>query len=437
MLGKVKLRRGGVFVALQLMAALTLLAACAGPAAAPTAPPTTAAQSTTAAQPTQAAGPVTVRFVILGYSPNTPKLYQAAIDDFQAANPNIKVSLENVSWDLAHEKILGWITSGDTPDISVIGPKWIPELRKLDGLQPFDAYISKTVVDNFPKSLTEPLTFDGQLYSVPEALSTRLMFYRKDLYAQAGFNEPPKTWDDFMKVSKAVNNPPQTYGFSLQGSGDETIWYYTYFMLGAGGYFTDANGNWKVNSPENVDALRYEVELAKAVTPPDPTAIAQETVQGLFTSGQAAAYWGPPWVLPSIKDDIKANVALADYPTKSGQPAPLYIQDSFALFKAAKHPAEAVKFLEFWNQDKYQVEFNKVESLIPVTISSGKDAYFANDPALLRFVESIPYARSYPIKDGWETVNVAVREAVQAALLGTDPQKALDDAQAKIEAASP
>lgn len=424
--------RGATILMLVILVVSTLLAGCGSPATETGGQPTATGPAGTTKEP------VNVRFVILGYSPNTPKLYQEAIDDFQVANPGIKVTLENVSWDVAHEKILGWISSGDTPDISVIGPKWLPELMRLDGVQPFDPHIDKDFVGNFPTSLTQPLTIDGKLYSLPEALSTRLMYYRKDLYEKAGYKEPPKTWDEFVKVSTAVNDPPRLHGLSIQGSGDETIWYYTYFMLGAGGYFTDADGNWKLNSPENVEALQFEVDLVKKhkVTPPDPTSIAQETVQGLFTGGQAAAYFGPPWTLPAIKKEIQPNVGLADYPTKSGKPAPLFIQDSFVMFKKAKHPAEAAQFLKFWFQDKYQVKFNTVESLIPVTNSAGKDPAFASNPALQRFVQSIPIARSYPIKDGWETVNVALREAVQAALLGEDPKKALDDAQAKVEAAS-
>jgi multiple sugar transport system substrate-binding protein len=384
--------------------------------------------------PTAGKAPVNERFVILGYGPNTPKLYQEAIDDFQAANPQIKVTLENVSWDLAHEKLVAWINSGDVPDISVVGPKWLPELMRLNGLQPFDPYVDKEFLGNFPTSLISPLTLRGKLYSIPEALSTRLMYYRKDLYAKVGFTTPPKTWAEFAKVSQAVSQPPNVYGFSLQGSGDETIWYYTYFMLGAGGYFTDAAGNWKVNRPENIDALRFEVDLVRKykVTPPDPTGIPLETVQGLFTDGHAASYWGPPWTLPAIKEGIRPNVGLADYPTKSGKPAPLFIQDSFVLFSKSQHPAEAMKFLKVWFQDKYQIKFNQVESLIPVTISAGRAPAFANDPALQRFVKSISYARSYPIRDGWEAVNVAVREAVQAALLGKDAKQALDEAQAKI-----
>jgi multiple sugar transport system substrate-binding protein len=389
------------------------------------------------AAPVAAQDQVTVKFNILGYSPNTPVLYQKAIDDFQAENPNIRVELSNGSWDTAYEKILSWINTGDSPDITVLGPKWLPELISLDGLQPFDEYLSEGFLDDFSPSLTDPLKFDGQQYSIPEALSTRMMYYRTDALEAAGITEPPSTWDDYVPALQAAQNPEELWGMAIQGAGDESVWYYSYFMLGAGGYFTDAEGNWKLNSPENVEGLQFMVDLVSkhGVSPPDPTAVDQDTVQALFTGGSAIAYWGPPWTLPAIDPAIAPSVAIAPYPTKSGEPAPLFIQDSFVLFKSAKHPAEAVKFLEFWSQPKYQVEFNVVESLIPVTISAGNDPAFTENPALQEFVKAIPVARSYPLKVGWESVNVALRTAVQAALLGEKtPQQALDDAQAEVEA---
>lgn len=379
---------------------------------------------------------VVVKLNILGYSPNTPKLFQAAIDDFEKANPGIKVALTNGSWDTAHEKILSWANTGDTPDITVFGPKWLPELISVDALQPFDQYASKEFLGNFPESLMEPLRVDGKLYAIPEALSTRMMYYRTDVFEKAGVTSPPTTWSEYVDALRKVKASSKDYPLAVQGSGDEAIWYYTYFLLGAGGNFADSSGKWKVNEPANVEALQFEADLVNVdkVTAPDPTSVDQDTVQALFTSGKAASYWGPPWTLPSIDASIKDKVAIAPYPTKSGQPAPMFIQDTFALFKKAKHPAEAVKFLEFWSQDKYQVEFNDVESLIPVTTSAGKAPVFQDNKALQAFVAAVPQSASYPILAGWETVAVEVRNAVQAALLGKKTaQKALDEAQSAIE----
>jgi ABC-type glycerol-3-phosphate transport system substrate-binding protein len=381
-----------------------------------------------------AAAPVVVKFNILGYSPNTPKLYQEAIDAFQAANPGIKVELTNGSWDTAYEKILGWVKSGDTPDITVLGPKWLPDLYALDALQPFDKYASAGLLANFSPALLDPLKKDGQQYSLPEALSTRMMLYRKDVYDKARITSAPKTWAEFKTALQKIKAVGGFDGLCVQGTGDETIWYYAYFMLGAGGDFVDSTGNWNVNQPANIEALKYEVDLVKSgLTNKNPAGVNQDSVQALFTSGKASTYWGPPWILPGIKAELQPNVMIANYPTKSGKPAPLYIQDSFVLFKAAKHPAEAVKFLEFWNQDKYQVKFNLTESLIPITTSSGAASEFQSNAALKAFIDAIPMSKSYPIKKGWETVNNEVRNAVQSALLGkASPKDALDLAQKTI-----
>lgn len=380
---------------------------------------------------------VVVELNILGYSPNTPKLFQEAINDFEKENPKIKVKLTNGSWDTAHEKILSWVNTGDTPDITVLGPKWLPELMEIDALQPFDSYMTAGFTDNFSDSLLDPLKVDGKLYMLPEALSTRMMYYRTDVFAKAGVNEPPATWDEYLDALQKVKASGDMFPLAVQGSGDEAIWYYTYFLLGAGTNFADSSGKWAVNAPANVEALQFEADLVNRykVTAPDPTSVDQDTVQALFTSGKAASYWGPPWTLPAIDEGIKDKVKIAPWPTKSGSPAPMNIQDTFALFKKAKHPQEAVKFLEFWNQDKYQVKFNEVESLIPVTNSAGKAPTFQNNEALQAFVAAIPASKSYPILAGWETVNVEVRNAVQAALLGKKTaQQALDEAQSAIDA---
>jgi multiple sugar transport system substrate-binding protein len=216
---------------------------------------------------------------------------------------------------------------------------------------------------------------------------------------------------------------------------------YYYFVLGAGGWWINEQGEWEVNSPECVEALQFEVDIVHKykVTQPNPAASGMDTIQGIFSEGRCATYWGPPWTLGQIRDshpELLDDLWVTDYPTKSGKPAPMYIQDAFALYKGGKHLDEVAKFIEFWSQDKYQVKFNKTESLIPVTISAGNDPYFQDNAFLSRFVKSIPNSKTYPFKIGWETVNVEVRSAVQRALLQQQtPKQALDEAQRNIMAA--
>jgi multiple sugar transport system substrate-binding protein len=386
--------------------------------------------------PSHAASGGSIQFMDLPYSTNTVPLYTAAAHDF-TKQTGTSVTLSQDTWDDAHAKFLSLLAAHKQPDIAVFGPKWLPEFIKLGVLQPLDSYMPKSFLANFPKSLLKQLTINGHLWALPEALSTRLMYYRTDLFHKAHISSPPKTWTQFLSDAKKLNDPPKHYGFVEEGSGDEIVWYYTYFLYGAGGRYTNKAGKWAVNQPANVRALQFEADLANKykVTQPHPTGSGLDTAQELLVKGKSAMNWGPPWIISTIKQQNKSllkHIQVTDYPTVSGKPAPLFIQDVFVMFKGAQDPQAAAKFLQFWSKDKYQIKFNTVESLIPVTKSAGNAPVFRNDKRIQRFVHSIPYSISYPVKDGWDVVNTEVDKAIQSALLGTPAKKALDQAQAAI-----
>jgi multiple sugar transport system substrate-binding protein len=377
-----------------------------------------------------------ISFLDLPYDQNTIPLYTSAAKAFQAKT-GTSLTISQATWDVAHSKFLSLLSAHKQPDVAVFGPKWLPEFIRLGVLQPLDSYFPKSFLNNFPKSLLDQVTINGHLWALPEALSTRLMYYRTDLFKQAGIKSPPKTWTQFVADAKKLTTPDH-YGFCVQGQGDETIWYYTYFLYGAGGRYSNAAGKWAVNQPANVRGLQFEADLTNKykVTQPNPTGTGLDTAQELLVKGKCAMYFGPPWILAIMQQQnpkILPNIQVTDYPTASGKPAPLFIQDVFVMFKGAKNPAAVADFLKFWNQDKYQVNFNKTESLIPVTKTSGAAPYFRHNARIQRFVKSIPYSISYPVKDGWDTVNTEVAKAVQAAFLGTSAQKALGTAQTAIE----
>jgi multiple sugar transport system substrate-binding protein len=377
-----------------------------------------------------------VQFLDIPYSTHTVPMFQQAADDF-AAQSHVKINISQVDFESAHAKFLSLLQAHKQPDFAVFAPKWLPEFIRLGVLEPLDTHLPKSFFDQFPKTLIDQVTFDGHIYALPEALSTRLMFYRKDLFNQAGI-APPTTLAQFLPAAQKLNQPPNQYGFLVQGTADEMVWNYTYFLYGFGGSYTDASGNWAVNQPTNVQALQYEADLANKyhVTQPNPVGSGLDTVQQLFVKGKAAMIWGPPWILSIIQEQnpgLLKNIGVTDYPTLSGNPAPMFMQDAFVMFKGAKNPTAAADFLKFWNQDKYQVKFNTTESLIPVTTSSAKAPEFTGNPNLQRFISSIPYSRGYPVKDGWIVVNTEVNKAIQSALLGTTTaQQALDTAQQAI-----
>ncbi len=83
------------------------------------------------------------------------------------------------------------------PDVCQLGNTWIPEFAALDALEPLDTLAaSSKIVDraDYFAGIWDTNVVDGGLYGVPWYVDTRLLFYRSDLLAQAGFDAPPRSW---------------------------------------------------------------------------------------------------------------------------------------------------------------------------------------------------------------------------------------------------
>jgi len=100
--------------------------------------------------------------------------------------------------------------AGDaTPDICQLGNTWIAEFVALNALEPLDRYAAASpVVDlrDYFSGILDTNRLDGVLFGVPWYVDTRLLFYRRDLLAQAGFAEPPVSWGEWTRMLAAITS---------------------------------------------------------------------------------------------------------------------------------------------------------------------------------------------------------------------------------------
>ncbi|MFN3414000.1 MAG: extracellular solute-binding protein [Thermoanaerobaculum sp.] len=127
--------------------------------------------------------------------------------DFEKANPGIRVRLQQIPFTAAHEKLLTAIVGRSTPDVAQVGNTWIPELAALKVLEPLDPWLprfSGLNPQNFFPGIWETNVVDGVVWGIPWYVDTRVLFYRQDLLAAAGFPSPPKTWESFRQAMQAL-----------------------------------------------------------------------------------------------------------------------------------------------------------------------------------------------------------------------------------------
>jgi multiple sugar transport system substrate-binding protein len=129
--------------------------------------------------------------------------------------------------------------------------------------------------------------------SVPISPLIPMLYYRGDLYREAGL-QAPKTFADLEANARKFHNPPDIYGIVQRGArGPHTVAYdfYPYLYGHGGGIFKDqSSGDYSVtlNSPEGREALDYYIRLAREAGHPKTAASDQAEVIQAMVTGHAA-----------------------------------------------------------------------------------------------------------------------------------------------------
>jgi multiple sugar transport system substrate-binding protein len=137
------------------------------------------------------------------------------------------------------------------------------------------------------------VTADGKLMSIPISPLIPMLYYRGDLYKEAGLSAP-KTFAELEANAKKFHNPPGMYGIVQRGArGPHTVAYdfYPYLYGMGGGIVKDQSANdytVTLNSKEGREALDYYIRLAKEAGHPKTAANDQAEVIQAMVTGHAA-----------------------------------------------------------------------------------------------------------------------------------------------------
>ena len=112
------------------------------------------------------------------------------VPEFEKRNPGIKVKVQAVPWNAAQEKLITAFASDNTPDACQLGNTWVPQFTYLNAITNLDEYITESSVvkkENYFEGIWDTNVLDSLVYGIPWYVDTRLIFYRADIFEQAGY----------------------------------------------------------------------------------------------------------------------------------------------------------------------------------------------------------------------------------------------------------
>ena len=357
---------------------------------------------------------VVLDVVIAQYTDHTAEWWAEFETTFEAANEDIDLNIEVISWNDITAQISSRIQTGEQPDILNISPfsTYVGD----DLLVPVDDYISDTVKANIIPSFYEANTVDGTVWALPILASVRCLFVNKDILAQAGVEAIPTTWEELAAACDAVlaNCPGviplvQDWGNPHYGSLNEIFWPY---FWSAGGEIVDDAGNLTINSAEGLVATELLYDMAqKGYLGANATAC--DDVKVPFSNGEAA------FVFMASGNALKLEGINWEYVTalQGPQDAETFVAaDSLVMFESCENKELAAKLMKYLTSSDVMSRYHKtITDQPPITAD---EEYTGSEKYAGLFTDDAGMLRSLPVFKGASSMYDALYKNIQSMMLG-------------------
>ena len=419
---------------LVLAMALTLVA-CGAKEEAPAATEAPKAEAPAAEAPAASAEKVEVTMIAAQYGNETADWWANFVKEFNAANPTINLTVDVVSWNDIYTVVNTRVANGQAPDLLNID---VFADFQADGLLlPAEDWVSEeTYAKFFPSFLAESVV-DDVVWAVPDLASARALYYNKDILDAAGV-AVPTTWEELKAACEAIKAyDADIYPWGVDMTTDEGQACFAYYAWNNGGGFVDADGNWALNSAENVEAVEFITGLVKdGLTNTDPTTETRYDLQEMFAAGKMAMMIGPNQISKYCEANGGINYGIASLPTNGDKAgASVGVMDRIMCFDNGytdEELAAVTAVVDAFYDDEPYADWVLMEDFLPAT-STGNELCAAADPGMAAWIDVIGSAKFYPAaKAEWADVKQGVIAVQQEVLLGGNAQELLDALQAEI-----
>lgn len=378
---------------------------------------------------------VTLRLVAAEYgdsAANSSKKYWGElVEKYEADHPNVRVQVSVYSWNDVDRKVKEMVAAGKAPDMAQIGA--YADYAARNQLYETGQLLSIPVQADFLPQLTEAGKVRRISYGMPFAASTRVLFYNKKLFADAGISSAPETWDELAQDAAALKAEGVKTPFALPLGPEEAQAETMQWLLSGGAGYTDDVGSYKLDSDANIETFTWLKDelVGKGLTgPTDPAKLNRADAFAAFARGEVGMLNGHPTLMADAAER-GVEFGMAPMPGRDGKArANLGVADWMMAFKQNGNRKEIGEFLDFVYSEKNVLAFSRKYDLLPVTTSASHTMSASKSDSDLRpFLDELPQAELPPVgKKSWAGVSAAVKERIGKAVSGNGSPKAVLEA---------
>ena len=321
--------------------------------------------------------------------PENMAYFDAAVAEFEAANPTIDIVMEAVADEPYKDKIRVLMASDQVPDIyfswsGEFGRKFAREGRTLDLTE---ALAGPEWQGRFAAASLEPFQFEGKQFGIPVNVDSKYMIYNKAIFEKHGLSVPT-TFAEFIALNDALlaaGEVPIAYG-------NQAPWAATHYIgdlfakmvpddVRQADYQLLAPADQLYTHPGYVEALAlYKSFGDKGYFNNGANAISHQQARGAFIAGRSAMVYLELVEFYMLADTPVAEQGWGFFPLPPMEGAAgrndllTGAPDGFLISSKTEHPDEALAFLNFITSPEQAAKYVSTTGMTSAVIGSVTEA---------------------------------------------------------------
>ena len=317
--------------------------------------------------------------------PENMAYFDAAVAEFEAANPTIDIVMEAVADEPYKDKIRVLMASDQVPDIyfswsGEFGRKFAREGRTLDLTE---ALAGPEWQGRFAAASLEPFQFEGKQFGIPVNVDSKYMIYNKAIFEKHGLSVPT-TFAEFIALNDALlaaGEVPIAYG-------NQSPWAATHYIgdlfakmvpddVRQADYQLLAPADQLYTHPGYVEALAlYKSFGDKGYFNNGANAISHQQARGAFIAGRSAMVYLELVEFYMLADTPVAEQGWGFFPLPPMEGAAgrndllTGAPDGFLISAKTEHPEEALAFLNFLTSPEQAAKYVSTTGMTSAVIGS-------------------------------------------------------------------
>lgn len=317
--------------------------------------------------------------------PENMAYFDAAVAEFEAANPSIDIVMEAVADEPYKDKIRVLMASDQVPDIyfswsGEFGRKFAREGRTLDLTE---ALKGPEWQGRFAAASLEPFQFEGKQFGIPVNVDSKYMIYNKAIFEKHGLAVPTNFAEFTALLDKLVaeGEVPIAYG-------NQAPWAATHYIgdlfakmvpdeVRQADYQLLAPADQLYTHPGYVEALAlYKSFGDKGYFNNGANAISHQQARGAFIAGRAAMVYLELVEFYMLADTPVAEQGWGFFPLPPMEGAAgrndllTGAPDGFLISAKTEHPEEALAFLNFITSPDQAAKYVSTTGMTSAVIGS-------------------------------------------------------------------